>query len=67
MKEKIQKKKEELAKIQEIKMRRKELRDQNLLLNDENESNIKRVKVEAIDFDWIFKGDNAGNFLKLLN
>lgn len=32
----------------------------------EEESSMKRVSLKAIDFDWIFKGQNAEMFLKLL-
>jgi hypothetical protein len=32
----------------------------------ESESEVKRVSVEAIDFDWIFEGDNAKEFIMLL-
>jgi hypothetical protein len=44
------------------------MRSQALSATDEQDSNVKRVKVEAIDFDWIFgeNGKNAENFIRLL-
>jgi hypothetical protein len=27
---------------------------------------MKRVKVEAIDFDWVFEGNNCKTLIKLL-
>ena len=34
---------------------------------DINEQNFSRVKVEALDFDWIFEGKNASTILHILN
>ena len=31
--------------------------DSGSLQNDDN--TLKRVKIEALDFDWVFQGDNA--------
>jgi hypothetical protein len=42
------------------------MRPQILNAGDDDESNKKRVRVEAIDFDWIFKHDNAANLMRLL-
>lgn len=30
-------------------------------------SNLMRVQCEAIDFDWMFEGDNMKNMIKMLN
>ena len=30
-------------------------------------SNLMRVECEAIDFDWIFEGDNMETMIKLLD
>ena len=30
-------------------------------------SHTKRVQCEAIDFDWIFEGNNMYNMIKILN
>jgi len=50
-----------------IKFNRNTLRSQTLNIDGSlDESNKKRIKIEAIDFDWVFKGDNAENFIKLL-
>jgi hypothetical protein len=49
-----------------VKQRRKELRPKILNQVNENDSQIKRVSIEAIDFDWIFEGDNAKQFIMLL-
>lgn len=51
----------------ERRLRAKNLRPQNLVVEEQEESNIKRVKVEALDMDWVFKGDNCKNMLTLLN
>ena len=32
----------------------------------EGEEPLKRVKVEALDFDWLFDGDNAKTLLRVL-
>jgi hypothetical protein len=32
----------------------------------EGEKPLKRVQLEALDFDWIFDGDNAKILLRLL-
>lgn len=29
-------------------------------------SAVKRIRIEAIDFDWIFIGDNTANMINLL-
>jgi hypothetical protein len=54
-----------------LKIRRNTLRNQDLQTENEQESAYKRVRAEAIDFDWIFKGspenDNAVNMIKLLS
>ena len=34
--------------------------------NDEDAQPLRRVLIEALDFDWIFYGDNAKIFLGLL-
>lgn len=34
--------------------------------DQESETRVKRVKVEVVDFDWIFKEDNAKNLMILL-
>ena len=46
--------------------RRKQLRPQLLKQVDDNDSQVKRVSIEAVDFDWIFEGDNAKQFIMLL-
>lgn len=55
----------------ELREKRNKLRDQDLQTNNEKESAYKRVRAEAIDFDWIFKGseknDNAKNMILLLS
>lgn len=34
---------------------------------DENQNdNHRRITVQALDFDWIFEGDNTKNFINLL-
>jgi hypothetical protein len=35
--------------------------DSGSLQNDDN--TLKRVKIEALDFDWVFQGDNAKQLL----
>ena len=34
---------------------------------DGNQTNFSRIKVESLDFDWIFEGKNASTMLKILN
>mgnify|MGYP006893248113 CR=1 FL=1 len=63
----IAKSKENFKKQAEIKERRKQMRPQTLDEEEDEALNVKRIKVTAIDFDWIFKGKNAKTFLKLLN
>ena len=43
------------------------LRDQQLVVKNQHESQTKRIQVEAIDFDWVFVDDNAKTLLILLN
>ena len=35
---------------------------------DEDDSgiNVTRLSVSIVDFDWVFQGENATNFMKLL-
>ena len=56
----------QFGKEKEIRENRKKMRSQILNAEDKDESIVKRVSVEAIDFDWIFLGENAESFLKLL-
>lgn len=57
----------EINEMNELRKRRKELRPQQLNIHDHADSNYKRVNIEAVDFDWIFKGDNARSFIFLLS
>lgn len=45
---------------------RRNLRSQSLQLDNEHDSNLKRVSVEALDLDWIFHEDNCERFIILL-
>ena len=45
---------------------KKKLRDFNLASSYDDKSIVKRIKIEAIDFDWIFTGDNAKNMVNIL-
>jgi hypothetical protein len=59
----------------ELKVKRNTLRSQVLAVDNEQESNQKRVRAEAVDFDWIFNSnvvngivsDNAVNMIMLLS
>lgn len=42
------------------------LRSKELKYDIQNNSSMKRVKVEAIDFDWVFEGNNCKTLIKLL-
>jgi hypothetical protein len=42
-----------------IQERRNKLRPQILNLDSDEQSKFKRISIEAIDFDWIFTGENA--------
>lgn len=64
--ERVRVEKQKMERSMTIKKRRKELRPQTLPTVKESESQIKRVSIEAIDFDWIFEGDNAREFILLL-
>ena len=35
--------------------------------NVSNDGNMRRITVDALDFDWIFEGENTLEFLKLLH
>lgn len=53
-------------------VKRTQLRDLTLIEEfetglEEGEKPLKRVQIEALDFDWIFHGDNAKVLLSLLS
>ena len=54
-----------------VKQRRRNMKPQVLVIEkddgDKVKSHTKRVQCEAIDFDWIFEGDNMENMIKILN
>lgn len=43
-----------------------QLRDFEISEELDDESLVKRVKIEAIDFDWIFNGDNCKKMINIL-
>jgi len=52
----------------EIVRRRKKLQKFRLEQDqeDENEINQTKMNIEALDFDWVFVGNNAANLLEIL-
>lgn len=49
---------------------KKKLKTQILGSGEEEESatceNLMRIQCEAVDFDWVFEGDNMSNLIKML-
>ena len=39
----------------------------DILFKKSDAVETQRCRIEALDFDWIFKGNNASRFLKLLS
>lgn len=57
----------EMQLVEETHGKDENLRDQQLSVNNKHTASTKRLQIEAVDFDWIFKGDNAKTLLALLN
>jgi len=37
-----------------------------LIIDKDSDQTFSRVSTEALDFDWLFEGDNCFKFLELL-
>lgn len=43
------------------------LRKMKIEKKGDDSNGVRRICIECIDFDWIFQGDNAQNFIVLLS